>query len=74
MSNDKVLSEIAEGVAALRTKTEQNETASVELKSFVTNELATLREQMAEANAPRMDSQDVKEKAEFIIIEVPVNG
>ncbi len=74
MSNEKVLSDIAEGVAALRTKTEQNETASVELKSFVTEELAKLREERAEANAPRMDAQDFKEKAEATFAQFATKG
>jgi len=74
MSNEKVLSDIAEGVAALRTKTEQNETASAELKSFVTEELQALREQMADANTPRNDAQDMKEKAEATFAQFATKG
>lgn len=68
MSIENKLGEIAQGVETLRIKTEQNDVVNAQaiaaIKSEVSSELATIREAMAASNAPRMDAQDIKQKAE----------
>jgi HK97 family phage major capsid protein len=68
MSIENKLGEISQGVEELRRKhTEQDGVhaqAIADIKSEMSTSLQSIRQEMADANAPRMDAQDLKQKAD----------